>query len=153
VKVVGKVKLFIASSLDGFITRKDGSVDWLFTDQDYGYLEFYEPIEFILMGRKTYEKVLECGEYPYPGKKCFVFTHSPLLQQHSKDIEFFSGDIGLFVRKLCEHSTADIWLVGGSEIIKVFLQEKILHEIIVSIHPVILVMEYPFSIMWERRLI
>jgi hypothetical protein len=47
-----KIKLFIASSLDCYISREDGSIDWLFTDDDYGYLEFYNSIDTVLMGRK-----------------------------------------------------------------------------------------------------
>ncbi|MCK5660509.1 MAG: dihydrofolate reductase family protein, partial [Methanosarcinales archaeon] len=49
-----KVILFIASSLDGYIARTSGSVDWLFTDQDYGYTDFFATIDTVLMGRRTY---------------------------------------------------------------------------------------------------
>ena len=56
-----RVKMFIASSLDGFIAREGGSIDWLFTDDDYGYQEFYESVDAVIMGRKTFEKGLELG--------------------------------------------------------------------------------------------
>ena len=49
-----KVVLFIATSLDGYIARISGSVDWLFTDQDYGYTDFFEKVDTIIMGRRTY---------------------------------------------------------------------------------------------------
>jgi hypothetical protein len=58
-KPMRKIKLFIAASLDCYISREDGSIDWLFTDNDYGYLEFYNSIDTVLMGRKTYDKALE----------------------------------------------------------------------------------------------
>lgn len=58
-----KIKLFIASSLDGFIARQDGSIDWLFTDADYGYSDFLKSVDTVLMGRKTYDKVLTFGQY------------------------------------------------------------------------------------------
>lgn len=45
-----KVNLFIASSLDGFIARKDGAIDWLFTDADYGYAKFFDSIDTVLVG-------------------------------------------------------------------------------------------------------
>ncbi len=59
-----KVILFIASSLDGYIARTSGAVDWLFTDQDYGYADFLTGVDTILMGQHTYEQVLSFGEYP-----------------------------------------------------------------------------------------
>ena len=74
-----KIKLFIASSLDCYISREDGSIDWLFTDNDYGYLEFYNSIDTVLMGRKTYDKALEFEEHPFKDKKSYVFSKIPLL--------------------------------------------------------------------------
>ena len=50
--------MFIASSLDGLIAREDGSIDWLFTYNDFGYQEFYQSVDAVIMGRKTYEKGL-----------------------------------------------------------------------------------------------
>jgi dihydrofolate reductase len=55
-----KIKLFIASSLDGYIATEDGSIDWLYTDSDYGYTQFYNSVDTILMGRKTYDKIIAC---------------------------------------------------------------------------------------------
>lgn len=72
-----KVKLFIAVSLDGVIARPNGDVDWLFTDftdEDYGYSDFFDSIDVVLMGRKTYEQILEFGEYPYKGKMALIFS-------------------------------------------------------------------------------
>ncbi|PZV12975.1 MAG: hypothetical protein DCF20_16505 [Pseudanabaena sp.] len=56
--------LYIASSLDGYIARTSGEVDRLFTDQDYGYTEFFASIDRLLMGRITYEQLLTFGYYP-----------------------------------------------------------------------------------------
>ena len=71
-----KVILFIATSLDGYIAGPAGEIDWLFQDQDYGYAEFYESVEYIVMGRKTYETALSFEEWPHPGKQTFVFTRT-----------------------------------------------------------------------------
>ena len=56
-----KIVLFIASSLDGYIARSNGEIDWLYTDQNYGYTKFLDSIDTVLMGRKTYEQVLTLG--------------------------------------------------------------------------------------------
>lgn len=73
-----KVVLFIASSLDSYIARPSGDITWLFTDQDYGYSEFFATIDTVLMGRKTYEQVLTFGEYPYKAKK-LMFARKTLI--------------------------------------------------------------------------
>ncbi len=131
-----KIRLFIASSLDGYIARTSGDVDWLFTDADYGYAEFFDSIDTVLMGGKTYRQILEFGEYPYKGKKGFVFSKT--LQGKNDDVEFVGGDIKSFIDKLRNDSGGDIWLVGGAEIIHYFIKERLLDELILSIHPIIL---------------
>ncbi|HAA27150.1 MAG TPA: dihydrofolate reductase [Cyanobacteria bacterium UBA8553] len=131
-----KIRLFIASSLDGYIARTSGDVDWLFTDADYGYAEFFDSIDTLVMGGKTYRQILEFGEYPYKGKKGFVFSKT--LQGKNDDVEFVGGDIKSFIDKLRNDSGGDIWLVGGAEIIHYFIKERLLDELILSIHPIIL---------------
>jgi len=59
-----RVQLFIAMSLDGYIAVP-GEIDWLFTDQDYGYSDFIAGIDIIVMGRKSYEQTLEFPEWPF----------------------------------------------------------------------------------------
>lgn len=140
---MSRIKLYIACSLDGFIAREDGSIDWLTEyennpETDYGYSEFYASIGTVLMGRKTYEQVLGFGEWPYGEKKAYVFTKQkePLLRE--KNVEFVSGDIVEFVRQLKEKESQDIWLVGGSQLIKIFLKENLVQDLIVFVIPVIL---------------
>lgn len=132
-----KVRLFIASSLDGYIARSSGVVDWLFTDADYGYTEFFSQIDTVLMGHKTYQQVLEFGDYPYPGKRGIVFSKQ---RQGEKDqnVEFIGQNVGRFIQDLKHQSGQDIWLVGGAELIHFFLKNKLLDELMLSIHPIIL---------------
>ena len=128
-----KVRLFIAASLDGFIAREDGGIDWLFSDADYGYAQFYDSIDAVLVGRKTYEQARGFEPKPFGGKKVYVFTRSP----GKDDVEYVRDPAG-FVRKLVRMQGKDIWLVGGAEIITPLLNAGLVHEIILSIHPVIL---------------
>ncbi len=133
-----KVLLFIGSSLDGFIARADGNVDWLFTEGDYGYKEFYDSIDIVLVGRKTYEQILEFSNSPFEKKKCFVFTRQPnVMGAHGQNVECADNAVGK-VRRLIRSSGNDIWLVGGSEIISVLLSADLINEIILSAGPIII---------------
>jgi dihydrofolate reductase len=137
------IKLYIACSLDGFIAREDGSIDWLTeyennSETDYGYSEFYASIGTVLMGRKTYEQVLGFGDWPYTEKKTYVFTKQNEPLRREKGVEFVSVDIGEFACRLKENTDEDIWLVGGSQLIKAFLEEDLVEDLIVFIVPVIL---------------
>ncbi len=137
-----KIKLYIASSLDSFIAGENGSIDWLFSDADYGYTEFYNSIDTIFVGRKTYEQSLTFEEYPYKGKKVYVFTHNAerLKDKKASDVEYIDKDVPAFVRRFIQQpvSNSDIWLLGGGEIVSLFLNADLVDEIILSIHPIIL---------------
>jgi len=138
-----RIKLYIACSLDGFIARENGSIDWLTkygnrSETDYGYSEFYASIGTVLMGRKTYEQVLGFGDWPYGEKKSYVFTRQEEPLRREKNVEFISGNVGEFVRRLKENTDEDIWLVGGSQLIKVFLEEDLVEDLIIFMVPIII---------------
>jgi dihydrofolate reductase len=137
---VRNVKLFIASSLDGYIARNDGVIDWLYTDGDYGFAQFYDSVDTILMGRRTYEKAIElAGWYPHKDKKSYVFTQTASGRKREKDRNVhFIADVLEFTKELIHLPGKDIWLVGGADIISIFLNAGLLDEIILSIHPIIL---------------
>ncbi|WP_258102351.1 dihydrofolate reductase family protein [Marinoscillum pacificum] len=132
-----RVKLFIATSLDGYIARSNGDVDWLYTDQDYGYTNFLETIDTVLMGGKTYRQVLGFGDWPYSTKKSYIFTHD--LQSESTDeITFIHHDIPGCVRRLKKEKGKDIWLVGGAEINTILLEAGLIDELWIFKMPVLL---------------
>ncbi|HET7153686.1 MAG TPA: dihydrofolate reductase family protein [Candidatus Kapabacteria bacterium] len=135
-----KIILFIATSLDGYIARENGDIDWLFTDGDYGYKKFYDSIEITLTGNATYKQTLTFGEFPFPGKTNYIFTrHIP--KKKNPSVTFISGDIAAFGRKLKQQSGSsmkDIWLVGGGEINEIFRKAGLIDDLILSIHPIIL---------------
>ena len=75
-----KCSVFIAMSLDGYIARSDGNIDWL-TDgvedgEDYGYRTFYASVDCLVIGRKTYETALSLAHWPYGGRKVVVLSSS-----------------------------------------------------------------------------
>jgi dihydrofolate reductase len=132
---MGKIILYIASSLDGYIARENGDVDWLPTNTDSGYDNFYKSIDTVIMGKKTYDQILTFGDYPYKGKKSYVFTRNDSLTK-DENVEFVSN-IEEFSRNLVS-SKGNIWLVGGSELFSAFLEHKLVDEIILSIIPTVL---------------
>lgn len=131
-----KIILFIASSLDGYIARPQGEIDWLFTDQNYGYTDFLNSIDTILMGRKTYEQVLTFGEYPYQEKKSYVLTKNINLQAEHDVTPV--ADVETLVKELRRLDGKNIWLVGGSLLIRDCLEKKLINELILSVHPIVL---------------
>lgn len=133
-----KIVLYIATSLDGYIARKDGSVDWLppLDDQDYGYSEFLATVDTVVMGRTTYEQLPELGGYPYEGKKGYVF--STARKGRDANVEFVSGPAKEFAERLRSENGSDIWLVGGAELVDSFLSAGLIDRYIISVVPVIL---------------
>jgi dihydrofolate reductase len=124
-----KIILFIASSLDGYIARRDHSIDWLFTSGDYGYKKFYDSIDTVIVGRKTYDVVRGFEKEPFKGKKIFVFSRSN---------PNFSKDPVKTVRRLKKEKGRNIWLVGGGKMISVLMNAGLVDEIINSVHPIVL---------------
>lgn len=143
-----KIKYLVANSLDNFIARKDGSVDWLLMDGDYGMKEFFASIDAVLIGRKTYEFAL--SQHPKPKRKktankpaskssmtSYVFSRTLDADLHT-DAEIISKNAGEFVRNLKKQEGKDIWLMGGGELAKSLFVENLVDEIALNIHPVLL---------------
>lgn len=138
-----EIVLYIATSKDGFIADEKGSVDWLPQSledtggQDYGYHEFYDSVDAIAIGRKTYEQILGFGDWPYPGKSSYIFTHKS-LKSSKNEIEFVSDDIQGFIRELEKKNIKKLWLVGGSELIEAFYIQGRIDAFIVTVFPTVL---------------
>ncbi len=132
---MAKIIVYIASSLDGYIAREDGSIDWLPETAESGYDAFYKSVDTVIMGKITYDQVLTFGEYPYKDKKSFVFTSTN--QNKDENAEFVS-DVEKFVIDGFPGAGENIWLVGGAQIITSFLKQGVVDEIIISVIPVLL---------------
>ncbi|MEH2167973.1 MAG: dihydrofolate reductase family protein [Nostoc sp.] len=136
-----KVTLYIAASLDGYIARTDGGIEWLSIldteGEDYGYTAFYESIDAIVLGSKTYEVGLGFDRWPYPEKKSFVFTQRN-FQSDREDVVFVSDPIKQALANIEAQGFKNIWLVGGGKLINSFLQHCLIDEYIISTIPIIL---------------
>ena len=137
---MGKIVLYIASSLDGFIAKRNGDITWLdefnVEGEDYGYSEFLNGVDIIVMGSKTYEQVLSFGKWPYESFKTYVLTRRNL--DCVDGVEFYSGYLDSFVHNIKQQSRKNIWLVGGAMVAQNFLKQRYIDEIILSIIPTIL---------------
>ena len=136
-----KLVLFIAASLDGYIAAKDDSLDWLYKvegEGDNGYSEFYETIDTVLMGRRTYDWILKngTGDFPYKDKECYIFSRS--VTEDNVEVKFVKDNIVDFTNKLKQQQGKNIWVVGGGELLHSFIEKKLVDEMIITVAPVIL---------------
>ncbi len=136
-----KVILYIAMSLDGFIATKDNSIDFLSlvekAGEDYGYNDFVQLVDTVIVGRKTYDKVIEMGyEYPHADKKIFIVTRN--AKPSKENIQYYSGDLTQLVNELKKQPGKHIYCDGGSEIANELMKNELIDEFIISIIPTLL---------------
>lgn len=136
-----KLVLFIASSLDGYIAAKGESLEWLFKvegEGDNGISEFYETVDTILMGKRTYDWLMrqDLNEFPYKDKACFVFTRSSY--KDTEHVKFVNDDINEFMNVLKHKDGKNIWMMGGGELLNSFIQNRLIDEIIITVAPTII---------------
>ena len=133
-----KVILYIAISQDGFIAGEDDSLDFLNTVQmageDYGYAKFIESIEAVVVGRKTYEKVISMG-YPYhEDKEVYVITRSHTAS-NEKNLHYYHKDLSELIAYLKRTTKKNIYCDGGAQLAKHLIDQNQIDQIILSVVP------------------
>jgi dihydrofolate reductase len=136
-----KISVYIGTSLDGFIARKDGDIDWLvqYANEEaiQAYKEFIQKIDAIIIGRGTFEKVLSFPTWPYE-KEVFVLSNSIKQAPDIKEkVTILSMRPGRLLKHLSDKGFSHIYVDGGN-VIQDFLKEDLVDELIVSRAPVIL---------------
>jgi len=140
-----QVTVLIAASLDGYIARRDGSIDWLHGqdvsgDDMVSYDEFIQNIDTVVMGWNTYHQIrteLMQEEWPYRGLTTYVMTHRKLLSAE-EDIRFVDRDVCELVAELKRCPGKGIWICGGAGIIRPLLQGRMVDRLHISVIPIIL---------------
>jgi dihydrofolate reductase len=132
------VTLFVATSLDGYIAGPDDDLSWRFTDEDYGFSDFYDSVDTLIMGRGTYEVVKSFPKWPYSDKASVVVSRSGDVTADTPGVTVFGGNLPDLLKDLADDGAEEVWLVGGAELIRSFLREKLIDRITVSLHPVLL---------------
>jgi dihydrofolate reductase len=130
---------FLATSLDGFIARPDGGLDWLKAveapPEDYGFAEFFRSVDALVVGRATYDVALGFGEWPYAGKRVVVLTHRPPAARHGET--FASGAPGDVVAALGAAGAGRLYVDGGATV-SAFVRAGLLDDLTVSVIPIVL---------------
>jgi dihydrofolate reductase len=145
-----RVTIHMAASLDGFIARRDGSVDWLETSDDFAggatldpaFVEsFLETIDCYVMGSRTYETALDFEAkglgWSYGDKPTFVLTRRGLPRLRDT-VEFCSGDLAQLVNERLRPAFPSIWVVGGGMVAAECLRLGLADEVLYSIVPILI---------------
>ncbi len=133
--------VYIALSLDGYIAGPGDDLSFLDSVQvegeDYGYNAFMQSVDTVLMGRKTYDKVMSFGiELPHESKEWFVFSHS----KHGTEgaAQFVNTEVSDFVRHLRNREGGTIFVDGGATLIQYLIRADLVDRFVLSYVPLML---------------
>jgi dihydrofolate reductase len=140
-----KASVFIATSLDGFIARENGDLDWLTgaesapTEQDYGYQDFIDTVDTIVMGRNTFEVALTFDPWPYSGKKVVTLSSRPtaIPPRLMDSVEWLSLPPQHLVEQLAAQGATHLYVDGGKTI-QGFLNAGLINELIITRVPILI---------------
>lgn len=141
-----KCSVFIAASIDGFIARPDGDIEWLHRPEyessglnGITYENFIATVDALVMGRKTLEKVLSFPEWPYEGTPVIALSHKTLeIPVHLQGkVEVLAADVSTLVELLAERGMKHLYIDGG-QTIQAFLDAGLLNELIITRIPILL---------------
>ena len=131
---------FIAATLDGYIADKDGGIGFLdeFGEVDHGYEDFISQIETVVVGRNTYDHVMEMAAWPYEEQRGVVVTHRP-VEDLPEGVEAWGGSVAdELIPVLRDNTEGDIWVAGGSNLQQQFLEAGGLDRIDLFVVPILL---------------
>ena len=136
-----KLIYYAASSLDGFIADKEGDISWLdminLDQDDHGFNAFYESIDSLIMGRRTFEQIVDFGDWPYPGKPCWVLSNSGITSDYDR-VNITSQNPDQLMKSLQQQGYTRTWLVGGGTLARSFHNHSLIDEYFVSLIPYLL---------------
>lgn len=133
-----KLILYIATSLDGYIAKPNDDLSFLSVveqeGQDYGYADFIDTVDAVIVGRKTYDKVLSMGvDFPHADKDAYIITRAP--RPAIGNVKFYTGNLKALVENLKAQAGKNIFCDGGAEIVNELLKEQLFDELIISVIP------------------
>lgn len=134
-----KVILYIATSLDGYIAKPNDDLSFLSIVQqegeDYGYADFVNSVDTVILGRKTYEWVMtKVPEFPHADKESYIITRT--ARPSIGKTNFYNGNLKDLISKLKAKQGKNIFIDGGAEIVNELLKDNLIDEFIISIIPI-----------------
>jgi dihydrofolate reductase len=135
-----RVSVFVGTSVDGFIARPNGDLDWLPAGggEPHGYDEFMASVEAIVIGRKTFETVLSFETWPYDGKRVVVLTNRPLdLSAARGAVEQMAGPPAEIASRLAADGVQHVYVDGGLTI-QGFLRAGLIDRLVITRVPVLI---------------
>jgi dihydrofolate reductase len=133
-----KIILNLAVSLDGFIEGPNGEYDWCLADQDYGMTEFLNNSDAIFIGRKSYELLMSTDPEMFGALKMYVFSDTLQPLQNSNTEIIKSADFKARIETIRNEAGGNIWLYGGASLVSAFIDQGLITEFMLSVHPIIL---------------
>jgi dihydrofolate reductase len=129
-----------ASSLDHYLARPDGDVEWLMwcSEAADAMVDYWKSVDTVLMGRKTYEVAVRGGQGSgYPHMKNYVFSRT-LREDPGPNVKLVREDAAAFVRRLKEEDGKGICVMGGGEFARCLFEADLIDEVGLNLHPVLL---------------
>jgi dihydrofolate reductase len=133
-----RVVLGLGISLDGYIARRDGSVDFLFMPKDYSMAPFFKTIDAAIMGRRTYDVAKAMGGGGFGGEMISYVMSRSLPGGERDGVTFTRESPVALVARLRKQEGKDIWMMGGGELARGFLREDLIDVLYLGVVPVLL---------------
>ena len=138
--------VYIATSLDGFIAREDGDIDWLNAanetvpeGEDCGFFAFFDSVDYLVLGRKSFEKVMSFGQWPYGEKPVIVLSRNEveIPDNLQKSVSCSSESPKTLSDRLVRAGAKRVYIDGGNTIQR-FLREGLVRDMTITVIPVLL---------------
>lgn len=135
-----KVILYIATSLDGYIAKPNDDLSFLSIVHkeglDYGYTDFVNSVDTVILGRKTYDWVMtQVPEFPHADKNAYIITRT--AKPSIGKTQFYTGDLKALIGQLKSEQGKNIFIDGGAELVNTLLKDHLIDELIISIIPIL----------------
>lgn len=126
--------------MDGYIAQPNDDLSFLSIveqeGQDYGYADFMKTVDAVIVGRKTYDKVISMGfDFPYADKDAYIITRT--ARTNTGPVKFYTKDLKSLIDKLKSESGKNIFCDGGAEIVNELLKDDLIDEFIISVVPIL----------------